>query len=374
MQLAGASRRPVLQLIGAILLGQLGACATGSPNASDTPSQTVSISEPQQESAANPVDAEPDDTDPEETEVAANTPENPLQAMRIGTVTDQQLGEISGIASSRQQSEVIWAINDSGNAPRLFALAPDGQLISSFEANINNRDWEDMALVNWFGQAYLMIADIGDNLGIQDNYSLHFFAEPLLNSATGNALANTVLEPAATLRFRYEDGSHNSEAIAIDADNDSIYLVTKSDNAGVYRIDVEPGSLLAGTSESLAVARLVATLAPVPQSFQETLLGNLAGVNLGHITSMDFSTDNRTAWLMSYRGIFRLRRTESMTWPDAFAGTLEKVHSHTLAQGEAITALTDASAAFGPGQAQVLFTSEKVPAPVWTLSSSLSGQ
>jgi hypothetical protein len=46
---------------------------------------------------------------------------------KMGSVRHKELTEISGIAVSRQNRNVIWAHNDSGDSARIFAMRTDGK-------------------------------------------------------------------------------------------------------------------------------------------------------------------------------------------------------------------------------------------------------
>ena len=55
------------------------------------------------------------------------------------------LVEASGLVASRAQPGLLWAHNDSGGAPEVFAIGEDGSDRGWSVAGAAARDWEDMA-------------------------------------------------------------------------------------------------------------------------------------------------------------------------------------------------------------------------------------
>ncbi len=48
-------------------------------------------------------------------------------AVRVGALENESLRECSGLAASNRRSDLLWAVNDSGNGPYLYALQLDGR-------------------------------------------------------------------------------------------------------------------------------------------------------------------------------------------------------------------------------------------------------
>ena len=104
-----------------------------------------------------------------------------LVTSSIGALESDLMTEISGLAASRNQPGVVWALNDSGHAPQLFAITPDGALLASFVLEgITAIDWEDLALGPGPDPTldYLYIADTGALLGNREEFALLRVAEP----------------------------------------------------------------------------------------------------------------------------------------------------------------------------------------------------
>src|SRR4051794_35074519 len=51
-----------------------------------------------------------------------------LRATVTGAVAAPEATELSGLVASRRRAGVLWTHNDSGDRPRLFALASDGRV------------------------------------------------------------------------------------------------------------------------------------------------------------------------------------------------------------------------------------------------------
>ena len=61
---------------------------------------------------------------------AACAPPSLPFARMAGLITNGDLNEVSGIAASRVHDDVLWAIEDSGNPARLYALSRRGRILA----------------------------------------------------------------------------------------------------------------------------------------------------------------------------------------------------------------------------------------------------
>ncbi len=85
---------------------------------------------------------------------AGDPPSATLQAL----LTDEHLGEVSGIVASRRHPGIFWVHNDGDNAAELYAIDGEGQLRATLQvAGVRNVDWEDLAAFESDGKAYLLI-------------------------------------------------------------------------------------------------------------------------------------------------------------------------------------------------------------------------
>ena len=275
------------------------------------------------------------------------------QAGQTGQVANLTLSEISGLAVSRTMPGVLFAMNDGGNSPELYAMSQTGADLGHWRINARNRDWEDMANAHIDGKDYLVLGDTGDNWQKRPEGTLYLIEEPSLDTP-----ASTVLEPQRTVRYRYEDGSRNVEAFAVS--EGTVYFITKEpigpSGAQASRLYILP--LPKQQKDEVLVARFVGKL-PLPQAGLEArLAAAVVGVDLNHPTALDFDPTSDTAYLLTYRHVIRIKRRDDQSWDDALTASSQRIHAHTLRQAEALAVL--------PGQS-IWFTSEHAAAPIWAL-------
>ncbi|MBX2825324.1 MAG: hypothetical protein KTR33_11390 [Gammaproteobacteria bacterium] len=279
-----------------------------------------------------------------------------------GPITDSQLSEISGMAVSQRDDQLLWIINDSGNAASLFAIDTRGRLLTTFKTSLQNRDWESLTSLTLNNKPYLLLGDSGDNLGVHKNYRLHLFEEPVLK-----ATRDLPLQPVATTTFTYTDGKHNVEALAWSEPDNKVLLITKrANNAAVYstRLVTRPGQ----HPEFNAVRE--GALANLPQSVSDALISNIAGVEMSQVTGLEIDREGRNAYVLTYRGVYHFQRKKLdeqshnnihswEDWRKTFGRTPRLLTRHTLSQAEAL--------AYVPDSGILYYTSEKLPAPLWRL-------
>lgn len=139
------------------------------------------------------------------------------------------LPELSGLAAGVRHKGILWAINDSGQAPIVYALDQRSCEISG-QATIltDDYDWEALASGrNSSGQPVLWIGDIGDNRAARETAAILEIPEPALGTTTN----------AATIhRFRYPDGPVDAEALIAGRDGRRLWVVTKQFAGAMYRV------------------------------------------------------------------------------------------------------------------------------------------
>ena len=258
---------------------------------------------------------------------------------RAGVIQTGRLREASGMAFSGNEPQVIWLVNDSGNAPELFAISTTGQSLATIKLNIRNRDWEDLSQFNFNGESFLLITDTGDNLRNQPTYKLHIVAEPVLGTRT-EANTSELVSPLLSFDLILPDGSHNTEAAAVASDG-YLYLITKADEPNVYRAPLvqvfnnwlnNSGSTASGDSESTLPLQgeYVGKYQRPALSASLTLIKTLTGVDLGSVTALDFDNNSGEAWVLTYRSLYRLPPAASNLWQDVLTGLPERTAGHNL--------------------------------------------
>lgn len=204
-----------------------------------------------------------------------------------GRVEATALVEASGIASSIVAPGVLWAHNDSGGSPALFAFTSTGEDLGTFDIpGAAAFDWEDMARgpdQDGTG-SYLYIGDIGDNFRIRGGrVSIYVVPDTDPRDLDG------AFPQSLRLDFQYPKNAFNAEALFIDPLEPALYLVTKDrDQTFVLKGDLTPN---AGVTE----LELVGVLS----------LGE-------EVTAADMSADGTTLVLRGYHDVWMWHRDGSV--------------------------------------------------------------
>lgn len=149
-----------------------------------------------------------------------------------GTVNDS-LTELSGWALSKRHRDVLWAHNDSGEGARLHGVSTiDGSLVADIEVTgATATDWEDIATyIDADGQAWIVVADTGDNAERRESVRLVMVPEPELSVATAAA--------AGVVSVRWAGGPHDVEALVMDPITGDAILIGKR-FSGSARVSVD---------------------------------------------------------------------------------------------------------------------------------------
>jgi len=265
--------------------------------------------------------------------VAAQT-DTPIPRLEYGKgrelakLADPAINESSGLATGRTNRGVFWTHNDSGGRPRVFAFTMQGKALATVTVTgARARDWEDMASFTFNGRGVLLAADVGDNSANRGVYTLYAFYEPRLSAKRRGAQGAVSL--VQTINFKYEDGPHNCESVAVDATDRRIYLVSK---AGGGKCRVYSLAWPKRSRKGAHVARAVATL-KIPTT-----------------TAMDISPDGLRAVVLTYGPAFEYARLPTENWAQGFARPGRSIAMPPRAQGESIC--------YGPDGKTLYLTSE----------------
>lgn len=160
---------------------------------------------------------------------------------RAGKIEANAISESSGLVASRRHAGVFWTVNDSGNAPVLYAITREGKLIAEFPVDAENVDWEDLAIDDG-GRLY--VADVGNNEGKRTEVRVLRIDEP---DTRGNAAGGTdrkraaLLPVAETWRLTYPAKPFDCESLVVVGDKG--YVISKRRDAGpaeLYRFELAP--------------------------------------------------------------------------------------------------------------------------------------
>jgi len=244
------------------------------------------------------------------------------EAVRAGELKSQ-LQEESGVAASRRFPGRLYHINDSGDTGKFYITDADGGNTRAVRvAGFSPRDAEALSLGRCPGAgagppSCLYLGDIGDNdekrksveIAVVDE--IREFPE--------------AVKPRLRLTFRYPDGPHNAESMAVHPDG-TIYILTKERPARLFKADARlaPQTLVP-----------VATLDPG-----------------GKPTDMAFSDDGSRLLVLTY--------TDAVEYANDFK-LEQKIKLNFLQQQEGVTYL--------PGSHSFIYTTERLMAllPQWIM-------
>jgi hypothetical protein len=194
-----------------------------------------------------------------------------------GTVRHDPIQEASGLVASRKNAGVLWTHNDSGDAPRLYALTTDGAHLGVYTIDgAEARDWEDLALGPGPepGRDYLYIGDIGDNEARHDLKYVYRVPEPVVDAA--HAPVDTTLAGAAVIMLRYPAGPADAETLLLDPLTRDLYVITKrSTDVKVYRAAYPPSTTDIIEMDSVTTISLDPVLGASPDG-QGAVAGDIA--------------------------------------------------------------------------------------------------
>jgi hypothetical protein len=148
------------------------------------------------------------------------------------------LPELSGLAPSRRFAKVLWAINDSGSTPALYALDyRTCDILATVLLDHGMGDPEGLATgVNAQGDPTVWVGDIGDNAKWRSRVKVWEFAEPDLRDQTISGQLHAVY---------YPDGARDAESLMVDPEGEWIYIVEKGAAGGIYRAPADQASVTA---------------------------------------------------------------------------------------------------------------------------------
>ncbi|MEP6882501.1 MAG: hypothetical protein ABI866_10940, partial [Dokdonella sp.] len=183
----------------------------------------------------------------------------PFQPAQLeALITDPSLDEISGIASSRRADNRYWVHDDSPRPAELQAIDEKGKNLARVRIDgVKAIDWEDIATYTLDGKPWLLIGDIGDNGGVRKTYTLIAIEEPEVSAD----VASASVKPNWQLQFRYPDGPHDCEAMAVDPIKREILLINKHAPLAVYSLPLRPPT----GKQVVLVAKKIAALDSIPQ-------------------------------------------------------------------------------------------------------------
>lgn len=239
--------------------------------------------------------------------------------VQIGTVQSSLINEASGIAASRENSDVLWTHNDSGDSARVFAMNTEGTHLGIYYlSGASATDWEDMAIGPGptEGIDYLYIGDIGDNSAVRSSIKIYRVPEPTVDE--NQSPVNVNLTGVESITLQYPDGARDAETLMIDSVTKDIYIISKREiYSRVY-------------------------LATYPQSTSSTITMEYKGqLPWGWAVGGDVSTDGSLVIVRRNANASIWRRDDGVNLWEIFTDTECPVSIIWEPQGEAICFDTD---------------------------------
>jgi hypothetical protein len=293
---------------------------------------------------------------------AASEPPHPAafgEPTLLGYLENGGITEASGMAASRRHSGVLWIVNDGGNEPAVYAVNMQGAHLGRVRVrNAQNADWEDLAAFRLDNTATLLIADFGDNHARREEYHLYIVREP--DIAEYSDRQEFSVDWQRRVRFVYEDGPRDCEAVAVDPENNQILLLTKRTVPAVlYSLP-----LRAEKQPPVLVARRVAEIKHLrPPEGAPAVFDPRFEKLRSQPTAMDISPDGSEVAILTYGDGYLYRRPAYAGGANAFRNPPQWIRMPTLRQAESLCFSADGQSLF--------VTSERVPAPLYRLDRRL---
>ena len=264
-----------------------------------------------------------------------------------GAIGAPDLVELSGLAASHAFPGLLWANNDSGDAPRLFAMSDVGAPLGVFTiAGADAIDWEDIASGPGPDpeRSYIYVGDIGDNAAARDHVTVYRVAEPdAAPDGTDGELGGT-----EAIQLTYPGGPEDAEALLVDPLTGDLFIITKQ-RSGFSKV------LTAAAADLVATAtvpmREVGVLAvPVTPHYDANAAMALPSTM---VTGADISPDGGVVLVRTYQQVLAFVRVDGQTVAEALAGAPCEAPQVGEPQGEAIAFSATGDRYFLGGETQL---------------------
>jgi hypothetical protein len=224
----------------------------------------------------------------------------------LGNIERYEINESSGIAVSQSDPDRLWTHNDSGGTTRIYAVTQSGRDLGYVTLGIPRMgDWEDMASFRLNGESYLLIADVGDNYRWRPRLYLFVIREP----GVDDLLKQRTVTPDWVVVFSYPEGYRDCEAVAVDAQEETIYLLSKRTvPAELYRLPLRP-------AQEEVVAEKIGGVTGIPRPNENDLFEDPQwGKNRSSPTGMDIQGDS--AVIVTYKDAYLFQREPGASWSE----------------------------------------------------------
>lgn len=220
-----------------------------------------------------------------------------------------ELSETSGLAASLLRDGVLWTHNDRGNAPELFAVDEDGEILKRIGLDVRAEDWEDIEIAACGNESCIFVADTGDNDGERERITVYRLVEPDLESGQVDAVD--------ALHARFPDGPRDVEALFV-LPGEKLFLVSKG-----RREDIALYQFPSLRPDAVVTLEHVRTLFPEPNDGDD------------RVTAATATRDGRLVGIRTSRSLYVYFADELLTKdsPEPFIISLESLAER---QGEGL--------------------------------------
>jgi hypothetical protein len=178
--------------------------------------------------------------------------------------------------------------------------------------------------------AYLLIGDIGDNMMLRPFADVYLVSEP--ENVSKAIVHSNILRHYPLV---YEDGPHDAEALAVDAAERLVYILTKRDShPRLYRF-----SLDAIASKTIPLTYM-GEVRSIP-SVEKHTAQRQGGISGGSPTAMEFSPKGDMALIVTLRNTYYFRREKNDSWLEALNKNAFAITKNRMRQTEAATFTAD---------------------------------
>lgn len=140
-----------------------------------------------------------------------------------GTVVDESLNEISGVAPSIRNPGTLWVVEDRNNAAAVVGLDELGNTLLTIELEgVVNEDMEDLDVVPCGLSTCIVVADTGDNGHDRPEAAVVVFEEPALGTTPLS------VEPVS-YPFQWPEAAEDNESLTHTDDGRLVFATKRSD-------------------------------------------------------------------------------------------------------------------------------------------------
>jgi len=241
---------------------------------------------------------------------------------KLAELKGKTLGEVSGLAASINNPEMLWAHNDSGNGAEIFLIDQNLNIILTCTlTGVENRDWEDITVGPGPepGKQYVYVADIGDNDAKHKFKFIYRFEEPTITQESKEIKISSFDK----ITFQLSDTKKDTESLFINPKTKDLYVVSKREDP-VYVYELK-----------------------YPYSTTEELTANkILSLPFSKIVAADVSPDGNEILMKNYDKIFYWKSHAPTSINAMLKQPAEEIPYEVEPQGESIAWARDGSGFF----------------------------